>query len=556
MGFAPGAVLDLTDAIHISVADDSSCALRRGGEVVCWGENGLSMIDTTSSDVLTPRAVAGLDGATSIAVGGDHVCAVIDGRVGCRGRGGAGQLGAGTFENSTHVVFSNLDDVESIEAGFTHTCAIRATGEAMCWGGNEDGVLGDGTREARSVPTPVASLDDAIAISTDERATCVTRRDGSITCWGWGARGLLGDGRKAELGARAVPGVSGAGALAAGRDHTCASIGNQVQCWGSNRRGQLGLAPPNDAVMAAPQVVGFAWPLGILQLVAGDQHTCALLENATVYCWGANSAGQIGDGTGQDQPSPTLASLPPTARLASGLWHTCALDTVGVVRCWGHNDDGQIGDGTTMRRDTPVMVASGVDEIATGDFHTCARIGGAVSCWGSNGDGELGDGTQFSRPTAQVVAGLTVTSIVAGGRSTCVQNTDTTIACWGLNASGVLNAPGAMYSQTTPIASGQLELFVMGGSTACVDRTCWGENAVGQVGAGGFGSFGDPTDIVDLPTEAATMGSEFAISSTHTCTIVVGGGGQVWCWGENASGEIGVGSVTTSWFPATTVAFP
>jgi alpha-tubulin suppressor-like RCC1 family protein len=554
-GFAPGEVLGISDALHVSIDDDSACALRANGDVMCWGDNNQQMIDTSGSDVPSPRTVAGLEGATAIAAGGDHVCAIVGGRAACRGRSDEGELGNGQFDQGAiaSVVFSTLDDYVAIEAGFAHTCAVRATGTAMCWGANVHGVIGDGTSEARSVPTAVDQLDDAVAISTNFSATCVLRADERITCWGYGARGLLGDGRSAVLGARNVPTISGATSIAAGLGFTCVTDGDDVSCWGSNDRGQLGIGSIGGA-MSSPQLLSFAWPSAIAHLVAGDAHACARLEDDTIYCWGNNHVGQLGDGTLEDRSTPTLATLPPSVRVVAGAFHTCALGTDANVRCWGYNTDGQVGDGTTTQRESPVMVATNVAELAAGDHHACARSGGQVSCWGSNEMGEIGDGTLDVRTSPVAVPGIVASNIMAGGRSTCARTIDG-VSCWGLNDAGVLNMTGAAYYVETPAPSMQPELFRIGGSTACTGNACWGQNTVGQVGAGRFGYFGQPTSVEGLPSEAST-GSVFAISASHACAIVISLGRTVYCWGENASGEIGIGSFSGTRSPMTTVAFP
>lgn len=543
----PAAVMNISNARRISIDDDSACALRADQTIACWGENGRGLIDASQMARTIATPVDGFAGVTAIAVGGDHLCAVIDGRVGCRGAGTSGELGNGEVEDSTDVVYSTLDDAIEIEAGASHTCVVRATGAAACWGDNEL-TLGDGTFEARSTPTQVVGLDDAIAISTGEYSTCAARASGAVTCWGYGARGLLGDGRSAETSARPVPTLANAAYVAVGRDHSCISDTSDVACWGSNRRGQLGTGGGPESV-ATPQVLSFTWPFGIAQLVAGEMFTCARLADATVYCWGHNSAGQLGLGTFTDETMPVLvASLPPTAELAAGREHACALGTDRAVRCWGHNESGQVGDGTLVTRESPVMVAVDIDQIAIGDAHTCARQGTSVACWGNNGAGQLGDGTQTMRLTSTPVTGLVAGAIVAGGNSTCAERAGG-VACWGLNDSNVLDAPAAMYYQPTPIDSMQTTLFALGGRTACGGSTCWGANEVGQVGAGDLGYHGAPTTVMGLPSTTRT----FAISYTHTCAVI---NGATYCWGENASGEIGVGTTSSASFAATTVAFP
>ena len=148
-------------------------------------------------------------------------------------------------------------------------------------------------------------------------------------------------------------------------------------------------------------------------LVTGSAHTCAILDDGSVSCWGDNEYGQLGDGTTTDRNTPTQTSSLGTDRTAvaitAGAYHTCAILDDGSASCWGYNGQGQLGDGTTNNRNTPTQTSSlGTDRtavaITAGMYHTCAILDdGSGSCWGRNYEGQLGDGTTNHRYTPTTI---------------------------------------------------------------------------------------------------------------------------------------------------------
>ena len=173
-------------------------------------------------------------------------------------------------------------------------------------------------------------------------------------------------------------------------------------------------------------------------IALGSGHSCALLTNSAVMCWGWNYYGQLGDGTTTDRSIPVEVSDITTATsIALGV-HSCALLTDGTMKCWGLNRWGQLGDGTTTDRATPVEV-SGITtatSIALGSYHSCALLtNSSVMCWGRNRYGQLGDGTTTDRSTPVEVSGITTaTSIALGGEGEhmCALLTDGTMKCLSL----------------------------------------------------------------------------------------------------------------------------
>ena len=219
--------------------------------------------------------------------------------------------------------------------------------------------------------------------------------------------------------------------LAAGLYHTCAILDDgSVSCWGYNSNGQLGDGTTTNR-NTPTQTSSLGTDRTAVAISTGQHHTCAILDDGSVSCWGDNDYGKLGDGTTTDRNTPTQTSSLGTDRTAvaisAGDYHTCAILDDGSVSCWGYNDYGQLGDGTTTDRNTPTQTSSlGTDRtavaITAGDYHTCAILDdGSVSCWGYNSYGQLGDGTTTNRNTPTQTSSLgtdrTAVAITAGALS-------------------------------------------------------------------------------------------------------------------------------------------
>lgn len=320
------------------------------------------------------------------AVGGSHLCKIEGGAVRCRGGGNRGQTSA---SGASGIVF--------VTSGASHSCGLDAGGVATCWGANESGQLGDGSRTDRQGPTNVRTELRFSALAAGTYHTCGLAGGGVPLCWGRNLSGQLGDGTRND---QTAPRTVGSGmqfvTIAAGWEHTCGlTASGNAFCWGLNSKGQLGDGGRLDRL--EPTLVGGA----VETIVGGSEHTCGISQGS-VLCWGGNASGQLGDGSGEDRTSPVeVQGLPGRPiRLAAGGVHTCALIVGGEAWCWGQNLSGQLGDGTTQSRNAPVAVAGGLtfSEIYAGGAQTCGRTtGGEEYCWGLNAAGQLGDGSRSNR---------------------------------------------------------------------------------------------------------------------------------------------------------------
>jgi len=346
---------------------------------------------TQGGSIISPTPVPVRVRPNPFVIGGSHACVLEGGRAVCRGTNDRGQAGASV---GTGFV--------ALATGISHTCALDAEGVAVCWGANEGGQLGDGSRTDRTSPVPV---------STNLRFESLT----------------------------------------AGTSHTCGIAGGGLPvCWGENLSGQLGDRSRTDARF--PRAVGGGVTFSSLE--AGWSHTCGLTSSGNAFCWGLNSDGQLGDGSRLDRLVPTLVRGAMSS-LAAGSAHTCGVSDAQVL-CWGSNRFGQLGDGTNEDRMQPVPVQGlpgRPQALTSGAVHACALLAdGSAYCWGQNLQGQLGDGTTENRNRAtRVAGGVTFRSLVAGGALTCGFATDGTEYCWGFNQNGQLG-DGTRENRTVPTA--------------------------------------------------------------------------------------------------------
>lgn len=354
---------DADPSVKIAAGGTHTCALRRSGAVVCWGDNKEGQLgDGTTIGRARPVRVRNITDAIDLAAGESHTCVVrASGAVACWGDNANRQLGHDLgSESPLPSPVPGIRDAVQISAAVVHTCALQSNGKAMCWGSSESGQLGDGTVDNRSLPpAPVLWPQvQLLQLSAGASHTCALNRQGVVACWGRNQQGQLGDGTIAPHRPTPAPvrGLVQATQVAAGALHTCGvRVKGDVLCWGANSEGELGAKEPGASSAKPLPVVGLS---DVVQVTVGWKHGCARVSGGDVLCWGNNQAGQLGAGDAPRLVRPTkVAGLGPAIWITAGHDHTCAILEAHGVRCWGDNTKGQLGDGTRKTKTSPVPVA-------------------------------------------------------------------------------------------------------------------------------------------------------------------------------------------------------
>ncbi len=513
--------------------------------------------------ILQLRPVTAAGDARSVQAGGGHTCALMaSGGARCWGANGSGQLGNGTASDSSlpvevktcedlpagpaggpapsccPVVLSGsaagvppgcvpLSGISAVTSGFTHSCALHETGMVLCWGRNDSGQLGDATTLDRAVAVPVCAPQSVAGVAGGAASCCPVTPSPTPT---------------------ATATSTATGTLTPTSTPTSSATSTSTPT----------VTPTPGPCAALPSIIAVS---------AGAAHTCALDADDTVWCWGDNSFGQVGDGTTFDSAlpvrvcapasilstegaagSPPCSPLTGVAAIDAGSNHTCAAMEDGAALCWGNNASGQLGNGTFDDSSLPVPVCqnpailsastaggpctevSGAEDVTAGGAHSCALMAtGSALCWGENSSGQLGDGTSFDRSSAVAVCAesmpscaplLAIAGISAGGEHTCaVTEKGGAIRCWGKNLAGQLG-DGTTFDDPLPV------FVCRPGSAIAGAPSCTALSGAATVSAG----------------------------FVHTCARLQDG--RVLCWGGNSAGKVGDGTTTDRTVPVEVGGFP
>ena len=615
----PVSVQGLKNVVGISVGGNHSCALLTNGSVSCWGEYTFwqsGALQFTFGDSLVPAQMPLVNSVRSISSGEAASCAILDnGSIRCWGQnytstaavpestGSYSFAGTTTIQNTGGYVADvngissatnissgsascavltdftircwgdtrtlQVDDFQfvSVTSGPEYRCAITYFGEVYCWGQNGSGQLGNSTTEScfsviswpdgdsdcrlvvasefggRFIRSPQIEVTGNLTVGSTLTASSGEWDEGTSISYSW-----LRDGVEIS------PEAKGSSYVLSPQD-----FGKVISVRGiASKPGflsQVRHGVTNAHIKAGTYEVPDSFGM-VSSISSGTGHSCAVLLQGTLKCWGSNSFGQLGDGSRVDSlTSRSVTNLSNVKQVSAGSKHTCALTFAGSVMCWGLNSNGQLGNGSLVDSARPVSVAgiSNAISVETGSNFTCALLmTGQTFCWGANDSWQLGQNRNSNSmlAPAQTKPGPPAIQLDVGGLHACVLLLDTSAACWGNNAYGQLGDGETTWwpvPQRVENHSGFKTLAAGENHTCAVslERTvwCWGSNGEGQLGNG-------TTSDSSSPIQVPSLGPSSQLSAGALSTCSAGSDGQIACWGNNSYGRLGDGGFLNSPLPA------
>jgi alpha-tubulin suppressor-like RCC1 family protein len=476
-----------TTAIEVSAGSNFACALLSDKSVFCWGANDVGQLGRASNSPTGAAAASLIQGATSISAGSNSACAVLaNSTVSCWGSNSNGQLGnASLVDSPSPVVASGLSGATQVEVGTSFACAILASNAVYCWGKNDHGQLGIGTTVDSNIRVP-SKLKLAAFLAAGATHLCALSTVGDISCVGsddngeWGSVASSANPLKAN--------VSQVSAISAGTDESCAirAPNGSLSCFGSF-----------DAQL--DQVTN------VSQVDVGDESACYVRTDHTVWCFGANNGGELGDGTLTDQSTPVqVAGLSNIIQVAVGYRHACAVSSDGLAYCWGSNTKGQLGTADTKDYRTPQAVVGLVNAagISAGHWHTCAWLNdGSDFCFGDNSKTQVGSNNLRN-----------ITSMSLSDFGTCALKVDRSVSCWGLNTDLQSPANASVSNALAIYSAGNQNCALIQDGTA----KCWGKSLVSAAAVG--------------------SSSQLALGFGFVCGL---SNSSMLCLGTNSTGQLG-----------------
>lgn len=587
MVFLPKQVDANTDWLMMSLGEHHSCGIRDddgNNSLWCWGQNTFNQLGaiTATDPQVTPHKVDDNSWA-SVSSAKKHSCAIrTDNSLWCWGTNSFGQLGNNTnIDSVVPIQVTTATDWQSVGTGSLHTCAAKLNGSLWCWGNNAFGQLALEELSHQQLPQQIISDTIFKAVSTGEYHTCAMDEDDLAHCWGLNTLGQIGQDTLANTRLPRTYNTEDWSDIASGRDFSCGikAEDDSLWCGGLNNNGQLGdgtpLHRPSPVLVKTQGDAPTRWA----SVSIGANQTCAIQEDETLWCWGANESFQLGHDDsltpiehgpnyfGHWEPNEITVGATSFSwiEVSAGLHHSCALkrDPTGFTPwCWGNNTFGQLGNNTRIAQAEPTQVSTNADwiNISSNGGHSCGiretsilPLRRELYCWGRNNAGQVGNGSNDDvlQPT-RIGSDHDWISITTGAVHSCgireisAIPQERALFCWGSNQIGQL---GFENNQTNAIVPTQVDESTNWGSvyagefSNCGTRLfntpqvfCWGDNRDQQSSL----SF---TSIAEVPVimAGAKRWIDIAVGASHTCALykTALGQGEVQCWGRTAQYQLG-----------------
>ena len=532
---------------QVTAGNGMTCAIAMDQGLWCWGYSAQGETGTTMDTEVDQPTRVGTSTWLEISADYQSVCGIqTDNSLWCWGDGSHANLGIGNTSNETHP--SQVDGSWlQVAAGTEHTCAINSEHLLYCWGYNGYNELGDGTTNTVASPEPIGTATWT-AVSAAPYHTCaIAQADNTLWCWGTGDLGVM------DLTTVATPMQVTTddtfSAVSTGLQITCAiTTTSQLRCWGYAFNGAGPMAVLIDgADLTDWTSVSSTWT-----------HVCATRSDGSLWCFGDDSTAQLGFELTSGQamvtdPTQVIGGDNPWISVATGNQHTCAIDTQHALWCMGSDGLGELGDGGTSRH-TPTAIPGTWANASAGTQGTCAvDMAGNLACTGVGTNGQIGDGNTINRKS-MVSLGPGWLTVSTGREDRCALASDGTMACWGANTYTEIAADGTELDVPTPIAIpdglGNTTIAIASGNQSCAIENdtslfCWGDNAAGEIG------IGDTTDqLVDTPSFVFANASAVTAGEGFTCAIAQG---ATYCFGYGAYGELGDNMAASSSIPVSLV---
>lgn len=519
----------------VTTGDNHTVALKTDGTLWAWGTNSSGQLGIGSISAADQPTQVGTDSGwtVGIAVGLVHTAAIrVNGTLWTWGTNNDGQLGGG-ISRATPAQVGTATDWNTITAGNRHTVGTKFNGTLWAWGDNGSYQLGDGTTTDRNTPTQLGTATNWQTVATNAMGFSTYAVKANGTLWRWGTINGGNVTTPTQLGTD-----TNWENVFYGENHIYGKKTNG-SLWGLgfNSNGQLGIGTysytPTLTDIVCPETLVIpqtCWK----NVSKGDNYTVAVKTDNSLWGWGHNNYGQLGDGTNTDKNTPTqIGTSGNWKTVAAGANHTVAVKTDGTLWAWGYNNYGQLGDGTTVAyRNAPVRIGTATNwaSVATGISHTVAiKTDGTLWAWGKNDYSQLGDGSYLNQNAPiQIGTATNWKSVAVGMDHTLAIKTDNTLWAWGRNNYGQLGDT-TYTNREQPVQIGfatdwQLVSTRLNYSTA-------------KKANGALYTWGGPDNPANIPTQLVNGSDWKSISEGTSNTLGIKTNGTLWIWQLEESGS-------------------